>query len=528
MAIVQISKIQHRRGLKENLPNLGSAELAWALDTRQLYIGNGALTEGAPTVGRTEILTEYSDILGLFASYTYKGEDATAYAVQTGPSNASPVTRSVQARLDDYVSVKSFGAKGDGVTDDTAAINRALYQLYCVEQITSVRRSLYFPAGVYLISDTIKVPAFANIFGDGKNSTILRCLEDVDVILKLADSLQQIDANIGNNSAVRPQFINMQGMAFEVTEDNNIFEITAAEKITFQDVAFRGSLIDPSDAGNNKYALALYSTPVLQTNDISFRNCEFSGTTYGILADDDMHHIIFDNCKFRQIYRVFKLGESTTGSGSSIYGPTNVIITKSLFDEIANIAIYVYTDISGIYSINNQFREVGNAYAGEGGNAVSSIIKIEGDYNYSIGDQFNRNALDELDYPKVDFGNHSVTVDYPGEHIAGSLRQKTGGKATLSDNTSVAASTGVVVNTVTTPAVIIDYTISRGSIMRMGTMKIAHSETGQGLDDEFTESDGDVGVTFSLTNSSTSTTLKYTTTNSGTDATFNYAIRYLI
>ena len=64
MAIVQISKIQHRRGLKENLPNLGSAELGWSLDTRQLYIGNGALTEGAPTTGRTEILTEHSDILG--------------------------------------------------------------------------------------------------------------------------------------------------------------------------------------------------------------------------------------------------------------------------------------------------------------------------------------------------------------------------------------------------------------------------------------------------------------------------------
>ena len=528
MAIVQISKIQHRRGLKENLPNLGSAELAWALDTRQLYIGNGALTEGAPTVGRTEILTEYSDILGLFASYTYTGEDATAYAVQTGPSNASPVTRSVQARLDDYVSVKSFGAEGDGVTDDTAAINRALYQLYCVEQITSVRRSLYFPAGVYLISDTIKVPAFANIFGDGKNSTIIRCIDDVDVILKLADSLQQVDANIGNNSAVRPQFIKISDMAFEVTEDNDIMEITAAEKITFENVAFRGSLVDPSDAGNNKFALALYSTPVLQSNNINFRDCDFSGTTYSVVADDDMHHIVFDNCKFTQNYRTFKIGENTTGGGSSIYGPTNVIITKSLFDEIANIALYVYTDISGIYSINNQYREVGNAYAGEGGNAVSPIIKIEGDYNYSIGDQFNRNGLDELDYPKVDFGNHSVTVDYPGEHISGSLRQQTGGKVTLTDNTSVATSTTVSFSTVTTPALIIDYTIVRGSIMRMGTMKIAHTGSGQGLDDEFTESDGDVGVEFSLTTAGSSTTLKYTTTNSGDDATFNYAIRYLI
>jgi len=62
MAIVQISRIQQRRGLNQDLPQLASAELAWSVDTRQLYIGNGTLAEGAPTEGVTEILTEYSII----------------------------------------------------------------------------------------------------------------------------------------------------------------------------------------------------------------------------------------------------------------------------------------------------------------------------------------------------------------------------------------------------------------------------------------------------------------------------------
>lgn len=60
MAIIQISRIQHRRGLQEDLPQLASAELGWSIDTRRLYIGNGTLEEGAPTLGVTEILTEYS------------------------------------------------------------------------------------------------------------------------------------------------------------------------------------------------------------------------------------------------------------------------------------------------------------------------------------------------------------------------------------------------------------------------------------------------------------------------------------
>jgi len=60
MAIVQISKIQQRRGLDQDLPSLASGEFGWSIDTRRLYIGNGTLDEGAPALGRTEVLTEIS------------------------------------------------------------------------------------------------------------------------------------------------------------------------------------------------------------------------------------------------------------------------------------------------------------------------------------------------------------------------------------------------------------------------------------------------------------------------------------
>lgn len=63
MAIVQISRITNRKGLQENLPQLAGAELGWSIDTRRLFIGNGTLEEGAPEIGNTEILTEYSDVI---------------------------------------------------------------------------------------------------------------------------------------------------------------------------------------------------------------------------------------------------------------------------------------------------------------------------------------------------------------------------------------------------------------------------------------------------------------------------------
>jgi hypothetical protein len=62
MAVIQISKIQVRRGYGEDIPQLASGELGWSIDERRLFIGNGTLTEGAPEIGNTEILTIYSPI----------------------------------------------------------------------------------------------------------------------------------------------------------------------------------------------------------------------------------------------------------------------------------------------------------------------------------------------------------------------------------------------------------------------------------------------------------------------------------
>ncbi|KAF2143341.1 glycoside hydrolase family 55 protein [Aplosporella prunicola CBS 121167] len=55
-----------------------------------------------------------------------------------------------------FVSIKSAGAKGDGSTDDTQAIQKALDSL-TDDQI------LYFDHGAYIVTDTVKVPGTKNI-----------------------------------------------------------------------------------------------------------------------------------------------------------------------------------------------------------------------------------------------------------------------------------------------------------------------------------------------------------------------------
>ena len=128
MAVVSISRIQVRRGQKNTgsgLPQLASGEFGWAVDTQELFIGNGSVSEGAPFVGNTKLLSENDNLFEFANTYSYKD----SVNVQTGDSPNNPVLRTLQARLDDRVSIRSFGAAGDG-TNQTVAIQRAIDQLY--------------------------------------------------------------------------------------------------------------------------------------------------------------------------------------------------------------------------------------------------------------------------------------------------------------------------------------------------------------------------------------------------------------
>ena len=68
-----------------------------------------------------------------------------------GSTPTGAINRSIQNKLSDYISVKDFGAVGDGTTDDTTAIQNA------INSLSSTGGSVYFPTGQYLISTTLTV-----------------------------------------------------------------------------------------------------------------------------------------------------------------------------------------------------------------------------------------------------------------------------------------------------------------------------------------------------------------------------------
>lgn len=88
---------------------------------------------------------------------------------------------------DDRLNVKDFGAKGDGVTDDTRAINQALQAAH------DRHKDCYFPSGTYLcntVDEGHHILSFdatnankVNLYGDGESSKITTSLNQESILL---------------------------------------------------------------------------------------------------------------------------------------------------------------------------------------------------------------------------------------------------------------------------------------------------------------------------------------------------------
>lgn len=83
------------------------------------------------------------------------GGSALIGFLQTG---TGAVLRTVQSKLRDTISVKDYGAVGDGVVNDTVAIQACL--------TANAGKKIKFPAGNYAISATLAIPSNTELFGD--------------------------------------------------------------------------------------------------------------------------------------------------------------------------------------------------------------------------------------------------------------------------------------------------------------------------------------------------------------------------
>ena len=403
MAVVQISRIQVRRGQKNagsGIPQLASGELGWAVDSRELFIGNGAVSEGAPQVGNTKVLTQYSNIFDIADTYTYRSQDAW---MNTGGASGTPVTRTLQSRLDEQVSVKSFGLTGETTQVATAGLQNAIDQLYLNDAIKGSigsRIKLHIPAGEYIIDDTIYIPPYATLIGDGSDKTVIRTNTPNKPMFKTVNGSSSVSAPASDASTTtlnQAMNICIKGITLETTVVNKALILQNVKNSCFDDLKVKGPWVSQDAANQDSIGIEMNNlSGTVESANNSFEGCTFEGFEYGFYSNWDIHNNNFKDCTWSNCAYGIAWGvgltslDSTTNSGKEI-GPNLNTVHFCFFHNIDKQAIWGKFGTSNCLTAN-KFELCGNLGGAEYA-PVTSIIKFEKPGNSSEDDFFTRSAV---------------------------------------------------------------------------------------------------------------------------------------
>jgi hypothetical protein len=414
VAVVQISRIQVRRGRKgqTDIPQLASGELGWAIDTQELYIGNGAVSEGAPAVGNTKILTAADNIFDLSDQYELRKD--TSY-IQTGAVARTPVNVTLQERLDYETFAANFGAVHDETIIQTAALQRAIDNLFLNTKTSPENRFvLNIGPGIYRIDDSLKLPPYTTLKGAGIDKTIIEQTTNNPIFITVngASTIGSYDETVLLTASNQAQALDISGMTlrYENTSPkifNTAMILQSSHNGYFHDLRIKGYWDGDGVQANSKgIELRSFSGAVRSRNN-RFERIEIEGFCYGVDSSYDIENNAFMYTNFQTCLVGVRLGYNMPavdyndpadladklGQGEA-YGPHNTLIQNSSFREIFNEGVIVNKG-KGNISQNNKYYDVGND-GGSGSTPVSSIIKLDQTGNNTIGDWFQRTT--ELSY----------------------------------------------------------------------------------------------------------------------------------
>lgn len=211
--------MQIRRGNKADLPNLAQGEMAYTLDTEELFVGG--------------------------------------------------LSGNIKINSKAFLNVKEFGVIGDGVTSDTVAM-QSILDTYGDSKI------IYMPPSTYYFDDSLNVPSNVNIFGHPSKTILLTPIgETIFRIsskqnINISNMVIQGDTDVGKNSSQR--VTRVEAGSSHITFKN----------VTAYDVYGSNFFITASDGAPNSfvtiencksYRAGFISFFAYKSHDILFKNC---------------------------------------------------------------------------------------------------------------------------------------------------------------------------------------------------------------------------------------------------------------
>ena len=283
---------------QQEIQTATASQTVFTLTTMQYQPGTNSLTVYVDGVnqygpGASYAYLETNSTTVTFISGLHVGAEVKFTSVQQATSSATSadqvsylpagtgaVATNVQDKLRQTVSVKDFGAVGDGVTDDTAAVQAAID--FCVG------KRLYFPRGVYLCTATINVVRGIVIYGDGSLLTIVKF--DIDAFT------DGIVFGTGGGGTAPYEDVQVYNICFEgaiITEPTSdyvrdVVFINSLYKATFNAVQIHGGA---------RNALRIY-----QSLHTEFYNCRIEDALEDAIniTDGVNTTIVLDSCYIRK------------------------------------------------------------------------------------------------------------------------------------------------------------------------------------------------------------------------------------
>lgn len=189
--------------------------------------------------------------------------------------------------------VKMYGAKGDGVADDTAVIQKLL-------NADSKLTEIYFPKGKYLVTSPLTISKAVHIYGDGFGQTG--------------------ENTNGSGDGLSTIIANTNGVGFLINALKYIFN-----------VIIENLEID----GYNKCAngIALYSGVMCSFLNLHVRNCQNTG----ILISNNLGYLCQFNrvCNYDYVYGVSAVTENS--AALKISGNTDNFTTQNYVENIRSL-----------------------------------------------------------------------------------------------------------------------------------------------------------------------------------------------
>jgi hypothetical protein len=243
----------------------------------------------------------------------------SAAGVSYLPAGSGAVTTTVAEKLREHVSVRDFGAVGDGVADDTAAIQAAL------NAAIASKRVLHFPGGVYL-TETLSLGGDVGMTGFAtlklKNATNDHLLDNDSgggISVDIRD--MTFDGNYANQTAwaAMLNFAEVDAVSFIGCTVRNIygagFEVSGLnDRVIIQNCLFEGNRDHSGVLNENPVFVSIRGTPTTDAQIVTITDNVFIGEVPAVANHGAGGIIITNNTGGTNV-----LGPKCTITGNTFY-----------------------------------------------------------------------------------------------------------------------------------------------------------------------------------------------------------------